>query len=175
MEDPVLTDINENANDTTVSEVSDPEENKGGDLSDHVPEDSASPFSIANIPENTEGSKENSEESCNNSVASQYGSDGENDSLSHHGAEEDQPQQQMDLMSPSLEDKEVEGTMIENTLPFPPDFQFRLRQSTFTNSSTSLKFPPNNNCGENNNFQEDSEISIFVKVRTRVLLSIPQF
>lgn len=173
MEDPAFTDINQNANDTTVSEVSDSEENRGGDLSDHVPEDSASPFSITNIPENTEGSKENSEGSCNDSVASQYGSDGENDSSSHRGAEEEQPQQQMDLMSPTLGDKEAEGTMFESNLRFPPDFQFRQRQSPSTNSSTSLKFPLNNNFGENNNFQEDAEITIFVKVRTWVFLSIP--
>lgn len=166
MEDPVFTDINENANSTTVSEVSDSEENKGADLFDHVHEDSASPFSITNNPENMDGSKENSEDSCNNSVASQHGSDGEDDSSSHHGAEEDYPQQQMDLMSPILEDKDEEGSMFESNLHFPPDFQFHQRQSTFTNSSTSLKFPLNNNSGETNNFQEDFEIFVFVKVRT---------
>lgn len=173
MEDPAFTDINQNANDTTVSEVSDSEENKGGDLSDHVHEDSASPFSITNIPENMDGSQKNSEDSCNDSVASQYGSDGEDDSSSHHGAEEDHPQQQMDLMSPTQEDEDIEGTMFESNLHFPPDSQFRQRQSTFTNSSTSLKFPLNNNFGETNNSQEDFEISIFVKVRTQVLLNIP--
>lgn len=174
MEDPVFTDINQNANDTTVSEVSDPEENKGGDLSGHeIPEESASPFSVTNIPENADGSQENSEDSCNDSVASQHGSDGEDDSSSHRGAEEDHPQQQMDLMSPTLEDKDVEGTMFESNLHFPPDFQLRQRQSTFTSSSTSLKFPLNNNCRETNSFQEGFEISIFVKVRTWVLLSIP--
>ncbi|RMC17116.1 hypothetical protein DUI87_05693 [Hirundo rustica rustica] len=162
LEDPVFTDVSQNADDTTVSEVSDSEEKKV-DLSDHVPEDSASPFSIANIPENTDDSKENAEDSCNNSVASQYGSDGENDFSSHHGSEEDQPQQQMDLMSPTLEDKDVEGTMFESNPHFPPDFQFRQRQSNLTNSSTSLKFPLNNNFGETNSFQEDFEISIFVK------------
>lgn len=166
MEDPVFTDINENANSTTVSEVSDSEENKGADLFEHVHEDSASPFSIPNNPENMDGSKENSEDSCNNSVASQHGSDGEDDSSSHHGAEEGYPQQQMDLMSPILEDKDEEGSMFESNLHFPPDFQFHQRQSTFTNSSTSLKFPLNNNSGETNNFQEDFEISVFVKVRT---------
>lgn len=175
MEDPVFTDISENANSTTVSEVSDSEENKGGDLFDHVHEDSASPFSITNTPENMDGSKENSEDSCNDSVASQHGSDGEDDSSSHHGAEEDYPQQQMDLMSPILEDKDEEDSIFESNLHFPPDFQFRQRQSTFTNSSTSLKFPLNNNSGETNNFQEDFEISVFVKVRTWVLLSIPYF
>lgn len=171
MEDPIFTDINQNANNTTVPEISDSEEKKGGDLSDHVPEDLASPFSITSIPENTDGSKENSENSSNNSVASQYGSDGENDSLSHHGAEEDQPQQQMDLMSPTLEDKGAEGTMFERNLHFPLDFQLRQRQSTSANSSTSLKFPLNNNSGETNNSLEDFGISIFVKVRTQVLLS----
>lgn len=169
MEDPVFTDINQNVNTTTVSEVSDSEENKGADLFDHVHEDSASPFSITNTPENTDGSKENSEDSCNNSVASQHGSD---DTPSHHGAGEDYPQQQMDLMSPTLEDKDIEGSMFESNLHFPPDFQFRQRQSTYTNSSTSLKFPLNNNSEETNNFQEDFEISVFVKVRTWVLLSI---
>lgn len=172
MEDPVFTHINQNAKDTTVSEVSDSEENKGGAFFHHVCEDSASPFSIINTPENMDGSKENSEDSCNNSVASQHGSDREDDSSSHHGAEEDYPQQQMHVISPALEDKDIEGTMFESNLHFPPDFQFRQRQSTFTNSSTSLKFPLNNN-GETNNFQEDLEISIFVKVRTRVLLCIP--
>nr|XP_021382915.1 chloride intracellular channel protein 5 isoform X1 [Lonchura striata domestica] len=159
MEDPVFTQINQNTKDTTVSEVSDSEENKGGAFFHHVHEDSASPFSITNTPENMDGSKENSEDSCNNSVASQHGSDGEDDSSSHHGAEEDYPQQQMHLMSPALEDKDIEGTMFASNLHFPPDFQFRQRQS---NSSTSLKFPLNNN-GETNNFQEDLEISIFVK------------
>ncbi|XP_030801530.1 chloride intracellular channel protein 5 isoform X1 [Camarhynchus parvulus] len=163
MEDPVFSDINENANNSSVSEVSDSEENKGGDLFDHVHEDSASPFSISNTPENMDGSKENSEDSCDNSVASQHGSDGEDDSSSHHGAEEGYPQQQMDLMSPILEDKDEEGSMFESNLHFPPDFQFRQRQSTYTNSSTSLKFPLNNNSGETNNFQEDFEISVFVK------------
>lgn len=173
MEDPGFTDINENANDTTVSEVSDSEENKGDDFSDHVPEDSASPFSFTNIPEKTDGSKENSEDSSNNSVASQCGSDREDDSSSHHGAEEDHPEQQMDLMSPTVEDKDVEGTMFESNLHFPPDFQFRQRQSTSTNSSTFLKFPLNNNSGETKNFQEDFDIYVFVKVRTWVLLSTP--
>lgn len=172
MEDPVFTDINQNADDTTVSEVSDSQENKESDLSDHLHEDSASPFSTTNIPENTDGSQKNSEDSCNDSVASQYGSDGEDDSSTHHGAEEDHPQQQMDPMSPFQEDKGIEGTVFESNLYFPPDFQFRQRQSTFTNSSTSLKFPLSNNSGETNNFREDFEISIFVKVRTQALLSI---
>ncbi|XP_027528449.1 chloride intracellular channel protein 5 isoform X1 [Neopelma chrysocephalum] len=174
MEDPAFTNISENVNDTSVCEVSDSEEDKGGHLYYHVHKDSASPSSIANIPENMNGSQENSEDSCSNSVASQHGDDGEDDSSFHHGAGEDDssshygagedhPYQQMDLMSPGLEEKHVEVMMLESNLHFPPDFQSHLRQSTFSNSSTSLKFPLNNNSGETNNFQEDFEIYIFVK------------
>ncbi|XP_027519203.1 chloride intracellular channel protein 5 isoform X1 [Corapipo altera] len=174
MEDPVFTNISENVNDISVCEVSDSEEDKGGHLYYHVRKDSASPSSTANIPENMNGSQENPEDSCSNSVASQHGDYGEDDSSfhrgagqdgssSHCGAGEDHPYQQMDLMSPALEEKHVEVTMLESNLHFPPDFQSRLRQSTSSDSSTSLKFPLNNNSGETNNFQEDFEIYIFVK------------
>ncbi|KAJ7416316.1 hypothetical protein WISP_72357 [Willisornis vidua] len=177
MEDPVFTGTSQNVNETNVCEVSDSEEGKGDNLYDDVHEDSPSHSSITNIPENMDGSQENSEDSCSNSVASLHGddgenssshhrADGENDSSSPHGAGEDHPYQQMDLISPALEDTHVEGTMFESNLHFPPDFQLRQRQSTYSNSSTSLKFPLNNNSGETNNFQEDFEIYIFVKTPT---------
>ncbi|KAJ7405522.1 hypothetical protein BTVI_68834 [Pitangus sulphuratus] len=210
MEDPVFTNISENVNDTNVCEVSDSEEDKGGNLYYHVRKDSASPPSVTNIPENMDGSQENSEDSCSNSVVSQRGDDGEDDSSlhhgagendsssqhaadgeddssshhgsgedgsssqhgadeeddssSHHGAGEDHPYQQMDLMSPALEENHVEVMMFESDLHSPPDFQLRQRQSTFSNSSTSLKFPLNYISGETNNYQEDFEIHIFVKL-----------
>ncbi|PKU26792.1 chloride intracellular channel protein 5 isoform x1 [Limosa lapponica baueri] len=109
-------------------------------------------------------SQEGSEDSCRNSVASQHGADGEDgSSLFHHGAEEDHPYQEMDLISPTLEDKHVEGMMFESNMHFLPDIQLRRSQSISSNSSTSLKFPPNNNFGETDNFQEDFEIYLFVK------------
>ncbi|KFM14016.1 hypothetical protein AS27_12659, partial [Aptenodytes forsteri] len=143
--------------------IPDSEEDKGDNLYDHVHEDPASP-SITTIPENMDSSQEGSEGSCSNSVASQHGADGEDgSSSSHHGAEEDHPYQEMDLMSPTLEDKHVEGMMFESNMHFLPDFQLRRSQSTSSNSSTSIKFPLNNNFGEIDNFQEDHEIFMFVK------------
>ncbi|KFQ99197.1 hypothetical protein Y956_03720, partial [Nipponia nippon] len=140
------------------------EEDKENNLYDHVHEDPASPSSITTIPESMVSSQESSEDSCSNSVASQHGDDGDDgSSSSHHGAEEDHPYQEMDLMSPALEDKHEEGMMFESNIRFPLDFQLRRSQSTSSNSSTSLKFPLNNNFGETDNFHEDYEIFIFVK------------
>ncbi|KFP46298.1 hypothetical protein N323_09830, partial [Cathartes aura] len=144
--------------------IPDCEEDKGDNLYDHVHEEPASPSSIAAILESMDSIQESSEDSCSNSVASQHGADGEDgSSSSHHGADEDHLYQEMDLMSPTLEDKHVEGMMFESNMHFPPHFQLRRSQSTSSNSSTSLKFPPNNNFGETDNFQEDCEIFMFVK------------
>lgn len=173
MEDQVFTNVYQNVNDTNSYEIPDSEEDKQGNLYDH--EDPASPSSIPTIPESMDSSQESSEDSCSNSVASQHEADGEDGSSSHHGAEEDHPYQEVDLMSPSLEDKHTEGMMFESNVHFPPDFQLRRSQSTSSNSSTSLKFPLNNNFGETDNFQEDGEIFLYVKVRAWVLLRMHYF
>ncbi|KFQ63350.1 hypothetical protein N334_13973, partial [Pelecanus crispus] len=142
--------------------IPDSEEDKGDDLYSHDHEDPASPSSITTIPESVASSQEGSEDS--NSVDSQHGADEEDGSSSSlHGAEEDHPYQEMELMSPTLEDKHVEGMMFDSSTHFPPGFQLRRSQSTSSTSSTSLKFPFNNNFGETDNFQEDYEIFMFVK------------
>ncbi|KFP73807.1 hypothetical protein N310_02770, partial [Acanthisitta chloris] len=139
------------------------EEYKGGNPYDHAHEDSAPPSSITDIPQTMDSSQENSEYSFSTYLSSQPGADGEDDSSSHHGAEEDHPNQHMDLMGPALEDKHVEDTMLERNLHFPPNFQLRHKQSPSSNSATILKFPLNNNIGGSGNFQEDFEIILFVK------------
>ncbi|KFZ48666.1 hypothetical protein N338_13111, partial [Podiceps cristatus] len=142
----------------------DSEEDKRDNLYDPVHEDPASPSSITTIPESMDDSQESSEDSCSNSVASEHGADAEDgSSSSHRGAEEDHLYHDVDLMSPTLEDKYGEDMMFEGNMHFPPDFQLRRSQSTSSNSPTSLKFPLNNNFRETDNFQEDSEIFIFVK------------
>ncbi|KAM6367538.1 uncharacterized protein FN964_003138 [Alca torda] len=167
MEDQVFTNAYQNVNDTTEHEITDFEEDKGDNLSDPIHEDPASPSSIATTLESMDSSQESSEDSRRNSVASRHGADGEDgSSLSHHGAEEDHPYQEMDPISPALEDKHVEGMMFESNTHFPPDIQLRRSQSISSNSSASLKFPPNNNFGETDNFQEDYEIFMFVKTLT---------
>ncbi|KFP99013.1 hypothetical protein N330_11426, partial [Leptosomus discolor] len=144
--------------------IPDSEEDKGDNPYDHVHEDPTSSSSITAIPESIDSNQESSEDSCSNSVASQHGADGEDgSSSSHRGAEEDHPYQEMDLMSPTLEDKHVEGMVFESNMHLPSNSQLRRSQSTSSNSSTSLKFPLNNNFGETDNFQEDCEIFIFVK------------
>ncbi|KAM6407120.1 chloride intracellular channel protein 5 isoform 2-T2 [Pluvialis apricaria] len=164
MEDQAFTNIYQNVNDMAEYEIPDSEEDKGENLYDPVHEDAASPFSITAIPESVEDCHESSEDSCSNSVASEHGADGEDgSSLSHHGAEEDHLYQDVDVVRPTLEDKHVEGMMFENNVHFPLDVQLRRSQSTSSNSSASLKFPPNNNFGETDNFQDDCEIFMFVK------------
>ncbi|XP_009666265.2 chloride intracellular channel protein 5 [Struthio camelus] len=98
-------------------------------------------------------------------VTSQYGVDKEDDSSSsHHGAEEDhQCQEDMDLVSPSQEDKYVEGVMFENSVLSPTGFQLCQSRSTSSSSPTSIEFPLNNNLGETDNFQEVYDIHMFVK------------
>lgn len=169
MEEPVFTNVYQNVDTIKIHEIPDFEEDKGGNLYDHVHEDPASPSPTTTIPESMDSSQENSEDSCSNSVASQHGADGEDGSSSSHGAEENHPCQDMELMSPTLEDKGVEGMMLARNIYIPPDFQLRQSQST-SKSTASLKFPLNNNLGETDNFQEDCEIFIFVKVRPWVLL-----
>ncbi|KAM6323403.1 chloride intracellular channel protein 5 isoform 1-T1 [Aegotheles albertisi] len=164
MEDQVFNNVYQNDNDTNMYEIPDSEEDKGGNLYGPVHEDPASPYSITAVPESMDSSQESSEDSCSNSVASQHGADGEDGSSSYrHGAEEDHPYQETDLMSPTLEDKQVEDMMFERNMHFPPDLQLRRTQSTSSNSPTSLKFPLNNNFGETDNFQEDDEIFMYVK------------
>ncbi|KFQ54905.1 hypothetical protein N333_10621, partial [Nestor notabilis] len=142
----------------------DSKEDKRDNLYDHAHEDPASPSSITTLPESMDSSPDSSEDSCSNSVASQHRADGEDGSSSpYHGAEEDHPYQEMDLMSPTLEDKDVEGMMFKRNVHFPADFQLRRTRNTSSNSPTSLKFPLNNNFGETDNFQEDCEIFMFVK------------
>lgn len=169
MEDQVFTNAYQNVNNTNMYEIPESEEEQENNLYDH--EDPAS--SITAISESMVSSQESSEDSCNNSVASQHGADGEDgSSSSHHDAEEDHPYQEMDRMSPTLEDKHIEDTLFESNVHFPLDFQLRRSQSTSSNSSTSIRFPLNNNFGETDNFQEDYDICIFVKVRAWVLLRI---
>ncbi|XP_030346682.1 chloride intracellular channel protein 5 [Strigops habroptila] len=164
MEDQVFTNVYQNVNNTNIYEIQDSKEDKRDNLYDHAHEDPASPSSITTLPESMDSSQDSSEDSCSNSVASQHGADGEHgSSSSHHGAEEDHPYQEMDLMSPTLEDKHVEGMMFKSNVHFPLDFQLRRSRSTSSNSPTSLKFPLNNNFGETDNFQEDCEIFMFVK------------
>ncbi|KFV93868.1 hypothetical protein N326_00406, partial [Eurypyga helias] len=143
--------------------IPDSEEDRGDNPYDHFHEDPVPTSSITTIPESMDSSQESSEDSCSNSVASQHEADGEDDSSSHHGGEEDHPYQDMDLMSPTLEDKHVEGMMFDSNTHFSPDFQLSQTQSTSSNSSTSLKFPLNNNYGENDNFEENCQIFMFVK------------
>jgi len=173
MEDQVFSNVYQKVNNTSIYEIPESEEHKVDNLYEHIHEDPVSPSSITSIPESMDSSQESSEDSSNNSVASQHGADEEDgSSSSHHGAEEDHPYQEMDVVSPTVEDKHTEGMMFESNMHFPPDFQLRRSQSTSSNSSTSLKFPLNNNFGETDNFQEDHEIFMFVKVRAWVLLRI---
>lgn len=175
MEDQVFTNVYQNVNTTNIYEIQDAKEDKRDNLYDHVHEDPASPSSTTTLPESMDSSQDSSEDSCSNSVAFQHGADGEDGSSSHHGAEEDRPYQEMDLMSPTLEDKHVEGRMFKSNMHFPLDFQLRRSPSTSSNSPTSLKFPLNNNFGETDNLQEDCEIFMFVKVRAWVLLRTRRF
>ncbi|XP_054675194.1 chloride intracellular channel protein 5 isoform X1 [Grus americana] len=163
MEDQGFTNVYQNVNNNNINEIPDSEEDKEDNLFDDVHEEPVSPSSITTIPESMDSDQESSEDSCSNSVASQHGADGEDSSSSHHGAEEDHPYQEMDLMSPALEDKHGEGMMFERNMHFPPNFQLRRSQSTSSNSSTSLRFPLNNNFGETDNFQEEYDIFLFVK------------
>ncbi|KGL73620.1 hypothetical protein N309_04228, partial [Tinamus guttatus] len=141
------------------------EEDKEDLLNGHVREDLASPSSTTTNAESMDLGQETPENSRSNSVASQHGLDGEDgSSSSHHGAEDYQYQEAMDLMSPTQEDKHVGGRMMfENSMLSPTGFQLRRSQSTSSNSPTSIKFPLNNNLGETDNFQEDYEIHMFVK------------
>ncbi|KFV70970.1 hypothetical protein N307_02965, partial [Dryobates pubescens] len=143
--------------------IPDSEEDKENNLHDHVHEDPASPSSITATLEMMDTCQESSEDSCSISMASQRGADAEDgSSSSHHSAEEDHPYQEIDLMSTTLEDKQAEDITFERNVHFPPDFQLRRSQGT-SSSSTSLKFPFNNNFGETDNIQEDCEIFMFVK------------
>ncbi|KFU95110.1 hypothetical protein M959_15283, partial [Chaetura pelagica] len=142
--------------------IPDSEEDKGDNLYDHVHEDLVSPYSITTIPESMDSSQEGSEDSCSNSVASLHGPDGVDGSSSHHDVEEDHLYQDVDLINPTVEDKQVDS-MFESSMHLPPDFQLRRTQYTSSNYSTSFKFPHNNNFGETDNFQKDCEISLFVK------------
>ncbi|KFV77808.1 hypothetical protein N308_10213, partial [Struthio camelus australis] len=141
------------------------EEGKGNHLYEHVHEDLASPSSTTTIPESMDFVQESPEDSCSVHVTSQYGVDKEDDSSSsHHGAEEDhQCQEDMDLVSPSQEDKHVEGVMFENSVLSPTGFQLCQSRSTSSSSPTSIEFPLNNNLGETDNFQEVYDIHMFVK------------
>lgn len=171
MEEQVFINVYPNVNNTIIYEFPASKEDKQVNLYDHIHEDPASP-SIAAVPESMDCSHESSEDSYSNSVVSQHGADKEDGSSSYHGAVENHPYQKMDLLSPTLEAKHIEGMMFESNMHFPPGFQLRRSQSTSSNSSTSLKFPLNNNFGETDNFQEDYEIFMFVKVRAWVLLRI---
>ncbi|XP_009903599.1 chloride intracellular channel protein 5 isoform X1 [Dryobates pubescens] len=162
MEEHVFTNDYQNVN-TTIYEIPDSEEDKENNLHDHVHEDPASPSSITATLEMMDTCQESSEDSCSISMASQRGADAEDgSSSSHHSAEEDHPYQEIDLMSTTLEDKQAEDITFERNVHFPPDFQLRRSQGT-SSSSTSLKFPFNNNFGETDNIQEDCEIFMFVK------------
>ncbi|KFO74331.1 hypothetical protein N303_10710, partial [Cuculus canorus] len=145
--------------------IPDSEEDKRDNLYDHVYEDSVSPSSVTTTPESMDLlSQESSEDSCSNSEASQQGADGEEgSSSSHNGSGKDNSYQEVDPMSPTLQDKHADGMMFESNMNFPPELQLRRSQSTSSNSSNSLKFPINNNFGETDNFQEDYEIFMFVK------------
>ncbi|XP_065486601.1 chloride intracellular channel protein 5 isoform X1 [Caloenas nicobarica] len=162
MEDQVFINVYQNVSKTIIYEFPDSKEDKRVNLYGRVHEDPVSP-SITIVPESMDSSQESSEDSYSNSVVSQHGADRENGSSFHRGAVEDHLYRKMDLLSPNLEDKHVEGMMFESNVHFPPGFQLRRSQSTSSNSSTSLKFPLNNNFGETDNFQEDDEIFIFVK------------
>lgn len=182
MEDQVFTNGYQNVN-TTMYVILESEEDKENHLHDHVHEDPAS-LSFITTPETKDNCQESSEDSCGISVTSHHGADVEDGSSSqhepdvehespssHHGAKEKHPGQEMNLVSINLEDKQAEDVMFERNTHFPPDFQLHWSQSTY-NSSTSLKFPLNNNCGENDDFQEDCEIFMFVKVRAWLLLGV---
>ncbi|XP_009981991.1 PREDICTED: chloride intracellular channel protein 5 isoform X1 [Tauraco erythrolophus] len=160
MEDQTFTNVYQNGNTTNIYEISDSVKDKRDNLYDHDP---VLTSSVTTIPESMDSSQESSEDSYSNSVASQHEADGEDGSSSHHGTEEDHSYQEMDLMSPALENKDVEGMMFESNMHFPPGFQLRRSQSTSSHSPTSLKFPLNNNFGETDNFQEDHEIFMFIK------------
>ncbi|KAM6280236.1 chloride intracellular channel protein 5 isoform 1-T1 [Porphyrio hochstetteri] len=153
MEDQVYINVFQSINTTNIDEMPGSEEEKGDNLYDHVHEDPASP-AIAAIPESMDSIQESSEDSCSNSVASQHEDDEDNGS-SDNDAEEDQ---EMDLTRPAPEDEHTEGMMFENM-----HFQLRRSQNTSSNTSTSLRFPLNNNFRETDNFQEDYTIFLFVK------------
>ncbi|XP_025949617.1 chloride intracellular channel protein 5 isoform X1 [Dromaius novaehollandiae] len=163
MENKDFTNVYQNVN-TNIYEIPESEENKRNHLYDHVHEDLASPSSTTTNVESMDLSQ-SPEDSRSNSVSSQHGLNGEyGSSSSHHGAGEDyQYQEEMDLMSPSQEDKHVGRMMFENGILSPTGFQLRRSQSTSSHSPTSIKFPLNNNLGETDNFQEDHEIHMFVK------------
>lgn len=161
MEDQTATYINQNVNDTNIYEMPDSEEDKGDHLYDRVPEDPASPSSTATIPEMMDLSQDCNEGSRSSSVASQHGSDGESSSSSERSAADEHLYQDVDQMSPAQEDKPM---TFESSGFCPPGFHLRRSQSTST-SPTSLKFPHGSNIGENDNFEEDYEIFMFVKVR----------
>lgn len=171
MEDQVFINVYQNVNNTIIYEFPDSKEDKRVVIYDRVHEDAGSP-SITIVPESMDISQDSSEDSYSNSMVFHHGADREDGSSSHHGAVEDHLYQKMDLLSPTLEDKHVEGMMFESNVHFPPGFKLRRSQSNSSNSSTSLKFPLNNNFGETDNFQEDYEIFMFVKVRAWVLLRI---
>ncbi|XP_052549056.1 chloride intracellular channel protein 5 isoform X1 [Tympanuchus pallidicinctus] len=159
MADQRATYINQNINNTNNCVMPGSEEDKGNHLYDRVPEDPASPSSTTTIPEMMDLSQDCNEGSRSTSVASQHGSDGESSSSSEHSAADEHPYQDMDQMSPAHEDKPM---TFENCGFCPPGFHLRRSQSTST-SPTSLKFPLGTNIGENNNFEEDYEIFMFVK------------
>ncbi|XP_025895760.1 chloride intracellular channel protein 5 isoform X2 [Nothoprocta perdicaria] len=164
MENKNFTNVNQNVN-TNIYEIPESEEDKEDLLNGHVREDLASPSSPTTNAESMDLDEETPEDSRSNSVASQHHGIEEEDgsSSSHHGAEDYQYQEEMDLMSPSQEDKHVRERMFENSMLLPTSFQLRRSQSTSSNSAASIKFPLNNNLGETDNFQEDYEIHMFVK------------
>lgn len=172
MENQISTSIDQNVNDTSIFEIPDYEEDKGDHLYNHIAENPASPSSTTTDAEMMDCSQESPENSRSNSVASQHEADGEIGSSSEHSAEDDHPFQGMDPMSPTQEDKDVEDRTFENNIFCPPGFQLRRSQSNSSNSPTSLKFPHSSNLRETDNFEEDYEIFLFVKVRAWMLFRV---
>ncbi|XP_072188216.1 chloride intracellular channel protein 5 isoform X1 [Excalfactoria chinensis] len=159
MEDQTATYINQNIDNSNIYEMPDAEEDKGNHLYDHVPEDPASLSFTTTMPEMMDLSQESNEGSRRSSVASQHGPDGESSSSSEHSAADEHPYQDVGQMSPAQEDNPM---TFESSVFCPPGFHLRRSQSNPT-SPTSLKFPHGSNTGENNNFEEDYEIFMFVK------------
>ncbi|XP_062429237.1 chloride intracellular channel protein 5 isoform X1 [Rhea pennata] len=120
MDNKDFTNVYQNVN-TSIYGIPESEDDKGNHLYDHVREDLASPSSTTTNAESMDFGLESPEDSRSNSVASQHGLDGEDgSSSSHHGAED--YQEEMELMSPTQEDKHVGGMMFENSMLSPTGF-----------------------------------------------------
>ncbi|XP_019347135.1 chloride intracellular channel protein 5 isoform X1 [Alligator mississippiensis] len=166
MENGDFTNMYENTKNANLYEIPDSEEEKGDHLYDQVQKGPASPSSTA-TPESMDIScQDSSESSCSNSVSSHQGGDGDDGSASsQQGAEEDQArQEELELMSPRQDDKDVQAMMFGGRMLSPTNFQLQKSPSPSTSFPVPTRYPLNNNLGETDNLaKEDYEIYLFVK------------